>query len=84
MVFGRRVLNRSPHENVVAIGGFSLYREQRFADGGSTIEGEGAMFWLASRTPQRLTLCGRATVHSFGRPIHLADSEAINPDGWRE
>jgi hypothetical protein len=42
------------------------------------------MFWLASRTPQRLTLCGRATVHSFGRPIYRADSESINPDGWRE
>ena len=42
------------------------------------------MFWSASRTPQRLTLCCRATVHAFGRPMYLADSESINPDGWRE
>jgi hypothetical protein len=40
------------------------------------------MFWSASRLPQRLTLCGRATVHTFGRPY--AGSGSIEPAGWRE
>jgi len=81
---GPSALNGTPRKNVVANGGSEFYRGQRFADSGPTIEGEGAMFWSASRTPQRLTLCGRATVHTFGRPMYLADSESINPDGWRE
>jgi hypothetical protein len=34
--------------------------------------------------PQRLTLCGRATVLSFERGIYLADSEPINRGRWRE